>query len=1085
LRVVHINLYDMHGGAARIAWNLMDSMTNMGHEINIFAHRTTSEDPRVISIPFIQTCWQKKLLTQERQQGLFDLYSAALWRVIEHPLFEQADIVHLHCINGGYFSFLLLPFLASRPMVWTLHDSLAFTAGCLYTDFCDGWKNDWCSKCPQDAGAVGGGTQRELVQLIKSLIYKVTDFTAVCPSLWLKQQAEQSIMQEHDIRLIYNGVDIHTFKPGNQIELRTKLGLPIDKKIIMFAAHGGLNNSLKGGNYLYEALQNLYAGYPDLFLLTIGTVNNAAFNRLSVPHLDIPYINNQQLLADYYGAADIYVSPTLTEVFGLTVCEAMSCGTPVVAFATGGIVEVVIHQENGYLAECGNIVELARGIGYFLDDVTIRQRAGEAARLRVVQHFSTRRMTDDYITLYEEILKKQNSSGKRCFPTPSQDSIPRVVEKSKNRSWDAVWQDFRNLYQKIDTDQMSQRSIFTDQFFSYCLSCIDPIVESQVLWTIIAKWRGYRQIPERCGGLPPEELAALVDFSSVLRDKLYEYFMMTPRAELINLNSDRQNHLCILCQQVFFNDFLQIQSQADRELNHQKIYDSAIEENEFSKYLRLMLISMYHPLDAGDFPIHATELWNNPILPVYCKVIITLWMINTPYYSIEEGQRQRVLKYASDLCQIDMPTNFFIPVVNEFVKAFWRISYAGGNNLPALSLFGDFIASYMGRFFPRYSASNPFQKEDNTDKKVRVGYISRFFYRQAVSYYMVNRVIHHDKEKFAVYTFALGTGNDEITQEFSRHSEYFRQFTNINVIEDIYAIVQNLVDSQLDVLIYTDIGMDPLTYMLAGLRLAPVQCALVGHGTTSGLPTIDYYISGDFEPFDAEHHYREKLIRLPNLGAAQFPPTFDQIIPITRKDWKIPDEAVVFVSCANGIKHSQSRDELLVDILRKAPNACILLKPCHVSNMDQRLGERIMSAAKNAGVENRLFILPPLGRIDALLAIADIQLDTYPYGGWTTNMEALYMGLPIVTQEGDMARSRWGAHMLKALGIQEGIATNETEYVDWAVRFAQDRELRRQVKNRIIEQVTAVLFNGPGAQKSYEDALLEIIKNMPIKGGKM
>ena len=1075
----------MHGGAARIAWNLMDSMTNMGHEVNIFAHHTTSEDSRVISIPFIQTGWQKKLLSQQRQQGLFDLYSAALWRVIEHPLFDQADIVHLHCINGGYFSFLLLPFVTSKPTVWTLHDPLAFTAGCLHTDFCDGWKNDWCGKCPQDAGKVGSGTQRELVQLIKSSIYKVADFTAVCPSAWLKQQVEQSIMQEHDIRLIYNGVDIDTFKPGNKVELRSKLGLPIDKKIIMFAAHGGLNNPLKGGNFLYEALQNLHVRYPDLFLVTIGTVNNAIFGNVSVPHLDIPYINNQQLLADYYGAADLCVSPTLTEVFGLTVCEAMSCGTPVVAFATGGIVEVVIHQENGYLAERGNIAELARGIAYFLDDATFVQRAGEAARMRVVQHFSTGRMADEYMTLYEEILKKQNSSGKIYFPIPMKDSIPGLVEKNRSRSWDAVWQDFRNLYQKIDNEQASQRSVFTDQFFSYSLTIINPVSESHVLWAIIAEWRSYRQIPERCGGLPAEELGALIDFSSTLRDKLYEYFMMAPSAELIHLDLDTQDHLCSLCQQIFFNDSLPIQSQADKQLNKQKISDNSIDGNEFAKYLRFMLISMYHPLAAGDFDIHATELWKDPIIPVYCKVIITLWMINTPSYSIEEGHRQRVLTYASDLCQIDMPSNFFIPVVNEFVKAFWRISYAGGNNLPALTVLGDFIASHMGRFFPSYTTSNPLQADHNTDHKVRVGYISRFFYRQAVSYYMVNRVIHHDKEKFAVYTFALGKANDEITKEFSRHSEYFRQFANIDFIEDIYAIVEYIVDNQLDILIYTDIGMDPLTYMLAGLRLAPVQCALVGHGTTSGLPAIDYYISGDFEPPDAEDHYREKLIRLPNLGAAQFPPPFDQVIPITRKDWKIPDEAVVFVSCANGIKHSQSRDELLVDILRKAPNACILLKPCHVSNMDHRLGERIMAAARNAGVENRLFIVPPLGRIDALLAIADIQLDTYPYGGWTTNMEALYMGLPIVTQEGNMARSRWGAHMLKALGIHEGIATNESEYVDWAVRFAQDRELRWQVKNRIIEQVRSVLFNGPAAQQSYEDALLEIIKSMPIKGGKM
>ncbi|MBP2629114.1 MAG: glycosyl transferase group 1, partial [Firmicutes bacterium] len=115
LRVVHVNLFDAKGGAARIAWQIMNSMTAQGHDVHIFAQHKTTNDPRVIPIAVPQTGWQKTLLQQQAQQGLFDLYSAALLGVIQHPLFEQADLVHLHCINGGYFSFLLLPFLAAKP----------------------------------------------------------------------------------------------------------------------------------------------------------------------------------------------------------------------------------------------------------------------------------------------------------------------------------------------------------------------------------------------------------------------------------------------------------------------------------------------------------------------------------------------------------------------------------------------------------------------------------------------------------------------------------------------------------------------------------------------------------------------------------------------------------------------------------------------------------------------------------------------------------------------------------------------------------------------------------------------------------
>ncbi len=245
MRILHVNLFDCQGGAAQVAQTLMNGMAARGHDVHIFAHHKTGNDPRVIALPFPDRQWQKDLLAKQRRQGLMDLYSAALLNVLEHPLFEQADILHLHCINQGYFSYLLMPFLAVKPLVWTLHDPLAFTAGCLNTDFCDGWKTRSCSNCPLDRR--NGGRPRQLLQNIKSGLYKLTDFTVVCPSAWLEKQARESILPNRDIRLIYNGIDTDLFKPGERTELRSKLNLPGDKNIIMFAAHGGFNAPLIKG----------------------------------------------------------------------------------------------------------------------------------------------------------------------------------------------------------------------------------------------------------------------------------------------------------------------------------------------------------------------------------------------------------------------------------------------------------------------------------------------------------------------------------------------------------------------------------------------------------------------------------------------------------------------------------------------------------------------------------------------------------------------------------------------------------------------------------------------------------------------
>ncbi|SDF14562.1 Glycosyltransferase Family 4 [Sporolituus thermophilus DSM 23256] len=1067
MRVVHVNLFDFQGGAARIAWTLMDGMTSLGYDVHLFAHRCTTNDPRVIPTPFTEAKWQQKLLRQQSQEGLFDLYSAALIKVLNDPLFDQADIVHLHCIDGGYFSFLLLPFLTAKPTVWTMHDPLAFTAGCLNSGSCDSWRHNWCAQCPQDEN-IKKPPQRELVQLIKASVYKIAKFTVVCPSAWLEKQAKDSILQGHDIRLIYNGIDTDNFRPGDRAKLRKKLGLPADKKIIMFAAHGGFDKNAKDGVVLAQTLKKLHDRYPELLLLNIGTIDNSAFTGLPTPRIDLPFIADPRLLAEYYGAADLFVSTSLVDL-SLTICEAMACGTPVVAFAVGGTPEIVVHAETGYLAVPGDSDDLVRGITYFLDDGAVRQRAGDAARLRIIDKFSAKRMVDDYIDLYEEILW---AAGGPNLIAVGPERLPRLIAKSQSQGWAQVWQEFRKLYNTFAPEDVPQRAIFLDRFFSCCLQSVNAAAQSSEFWDIIEQWHKYRLLPLRCDGLPPAEQQALLYFCQILREKMREYLVHTPLTELAKLNEQRQQLLLKIWRQVFLDAFSSLNLEANVPAAPGHSQDFPVDRSSADWYKQLMVASMDYPFAAPTSPITAVELWQHPVLPFCVKAIITYWLLNVPFFNIAEQHRQKFLQYASELCQLSMSRRFFIPFVGAVMEGFWRISYVGGNNVDALSAFGDFIARHMRRFFPQYAALDHSRKKRRTGDKIRIGYISRMFRHQAVSYYMVNRVIHHDKSKFEVYVFALGGYHDEISELFVKHSDYFKRFPNMY---DIESIAQSIVDSQLDILIYTDIGMDPVTYMLAGLQLAPVQCAMVGHGTTTGMPTIQYYISGDFEPVDADRHYRETLIRLPNLGAAQYPPPFTQEPLPTRKDWKIPEDVVVFVSCANGIKHGPQRDALLIDILKKAPNACIVLKPYHASNVDNPLTRRIMTIAREAGVDNRLFIIPPLKHVVALLAIADVQLDTYPYGGWTTNMEALYMGLPIVTQEGEMARSRWGAHMLRALGIQEGIAVNETQYVDWAVRFAQDEELRRRVRDQIRKRARSILFNGAAAQPAFEAVLTRLV----------
>jgi hypothetical protein len=653
--------------------------------------------------------------------------------------------------------------------------------------------------------------------------------------------------------------------------------------------------------------------------------------------------------------------------------------------------------------------------------------------------------------------------------------ITEIVQSADEKGWEHVWLEFGTTCDQAAFKTEQEKNIFIDLFFHQCLLAASPPKSISLFWEMIDKWFAYRQLESRAGALSEDEKTALLQFCLSLRMKLRELILNVPLDDVGKLSDCHQRLMLGIWRLLFLEPF----SILNLYWNPTHDQSEVLEECKTTGYKGLLIASMYHPFSADEYFIDTNEVIGCAALPFCYKFIIIHWMVNTPYFNAEEKHRLKILKYVPELCQaiIRHPQNltslFFLMFVQEVMTGFWRASYIGGNNVEALSAFGDFIHLVMSKSHI-HDHPKAVPKSFEKGEKIRVGYISRNFYMQAVSLYMVNRVIHHDLDKFEIYVFALGDQHDLMSELFKQHSDYFEHFPNLT---DISGIVRSILDQKLDILIYTDIGMDAATYILSGLQLAPVQCAMVGHGTTTGMPTIQYYLSGDFEPSDAQSHYREKLVCLPNLGAAQYP-LINPEEAITRQFLGIPDDAVVFISCANGIKHGKSRDALFIEILKQAPNAWIVLKPfAAYSSIDYIYARRLREAAKEAGVADRLLLLPPIGltkHVMGLLAIADVQLDSYPYGGWTTNMETFYMGLPIVTQQGNLARSRWGAGMLKAFGITEGIANNEEEYIRWAVTLAQDTELRQRLKNHISTTVKDVLFNGAVAQPAFESALINI-----------
>lgn len=654
--------------------------------------------------------------------------------------------------------------------------------------------------------------------------------------------------------------------------------------------------------------------------------------------------------------------------------------------------------------------------------------------------------------------------------------IADTIASVKTYGWNHASQEFNRRLNEDTFASEEEKNIFIDLFFGQVLKHISFITNITEFWDVVSQWFHARKLESRNGHLSSNEKLTLIHFCVNLRQKLREFVLIVPYSEVGKLTDEHQRLLLTVWRMLFFEPFAAM----NLYWNPTHPQEELINQCKRESYNGLVVASMFEPFSADDFNINSEQLITASI-PFCYKALLVYWMVNTPYFNAEEKHRLKLMKYIPELCRAIirhaeiMSTMFFLTFVQEVMTGLWRGSYIGGNNLVALSAFGDFISFTINRSMP-HPKPRIAKKDLANSEKIRIGYISRNFYKQAVSCYMVKRVIHHNPDKFEVYTFALGDYHDNVSDLFKEHSHSFERFENMT---DFQGIITKIREKELDILIYTDIGMDPVTYILSGLQLAPIQCALVGHGTTTGMPTIQYYLSGDFEPHDGQLHYREKLIRLPNAGAAQYLPITPES-SISREELGIPEDAVVFISCANGIKHGHHRDKLFVEILKQAPNAWVVLKPfaTHAS-IDGVFTGRITSAAREAGVSDRLLILPPIGdtkHVLGLLSIADVQLDSYPYGGWTTNMEALYTGLPIVTQEGELARSRWGAGLLRSLGIHEGIASSEEEYITWAVQLAQDTSLRQRLTDQIKEKVEEVLFNGPAAQPAYEQALTDIYR---------
>lgn len=404
MNILQINTVDTKGGAAKVAYSLKKELEKRGHKTSMLVGRKYSENSDIKLLNDTQS-----FLGKVRRKLAYwlandiDVFSSD--HILKTPEFKSADIVHCHNLHTNYFNLNTLEKISKiKPVVWTFHDMWPLTAHCAHA-FDGALKNNGFFTCPGlDIYPPIAWNNEKYLENKKLKIYANSNFNIVTPSKWLAKKVSQSILKDKPLLVIYNGINTNIFKPlrSDLNKLRSDLGLPLNRRIVLIVAKGGASNPWKGGDYAQEIVR-AFKDDPRAFFVDLG-----GNTRQDGPNIRTAgFVANTATLAQYYSAADILLYPSIADNCPLVVLEAMACGLPVVSFDTGGIPELIEHKINGYIAEYKDTNDLRVGVEYLLNLPSQEiEKMGQYSLNKIAAGFTIEKTAEQYINLYEKSIKK-------------------------------------------------------------------------------------------------------------------------------------------------------------------------------------------------------------------------------------------------------------------------------------------------------------------------------------------------------------------------------------------------------------------------------------------------------------------------------------------------------------------------------------------------------------------------------------------------------------------------------------------------------------------------------------------------------
>ena len=394
-KILQINVCVNQGSTGKIVESIGKKVVEQGWESYVAG--TDVVFPSQSKVFKVGNClaryWHRGMARFLDKQGLGSILSTKTF--IRQIQSIQPDLIHLHNLHCAYINYpLLFSFLKAykKPVVWTFHDCWPMTGHCTHFDSigCDKWKTA-CYDCPLiPAFSLDQSRQNYLRK--KSYFTSLDSLTIVPVSQWLGELVKQSYFSQCNVVTIKNGIDLSVFQPLDQSSARAKWNL-VPRRFTLLGASTSWSNS-KGLQEFIELAENY-----DYQIIMVG-VDAQTKSLLPEQIITFPMIRDQRELASLYAAADLFVNPTYNDSFPTVNMEALACGTPVVAYNTGGVPEMV-DAETGIVVPTGDKAALFSAIQMMKDGQT--REMSEACRKRALAHFDKERNFNQYIELYRSL----------------------------------------------------------------------------------------------------------------------------------------------------------------------------------------------------------------------------------------------------------------------------------------------------------------------------------------------------------------------------------------------------------------------------------------------------------------------------------------------------------------------------------------------------------------------------------------------------------------------------------------------------------------------------------------------------------